>query len=160
MSGSQASVAVQKLAIFACVLSNPTFALKHAAIERTSNSRHRCDRPDSAPIRGPRSDVGMAWNLEPLHPCSERGTVVASHSRGVHTSMLGIIGRFARQARQPAMAAATVAIMLPALAAPSVARGPEAIADVAEQVIDAVVNISTSQNVGGRGTQQPQMPND
>jgi serine protease Do len=74
--------------------------------------------------------------------------------------MLGIIGRFARQARQPALAAATVAIMLPALAVPSLARGPEAIADVAEQVIDAVVNISTSQNVGARGGQQPQMPND
>ena len=75
--------------------------------------------------------------------------------------MLGIIGRSARQARQPALAIATVAIMLPALIAPSSARGPEAIADVAEQVIDAVVNISTSQNVGGRGAQQqPQVPND
>ena len=74
--------------------------------------------------------------------------------------MLGIIGRFARQARQPAVAAATVAIMLPALAVPSLARGPEAIADVAEQVIEAVVNISTSQNVGARSGQQPQMPND
>ena len=75
--------------------------------------------------------------------------------------MLGIIGRFAREARQPAMAAAAVAIMLPALAVPSLARGPEAIADVAEQVIDAVVNISTSQNVGARsGQQQPQAPND
>jgi serine protease Do len=74
--------------------------------------------------------------------------------------MLGIIGRFARQARQPVLAAAAVAIMLAAGAAPSLARGPEAIADVAEQVIDAVVNISTSQNVGARGSQQPQVPND
>jgi serine protease Do len=74
--------------------------------------------------------------------------------------MLGIIGRFARQARQPVLATATVAIMLPALVVPSLARGPEAIADVAEQVIEAVVNISTSQNVGARGSQQPQMPND
>ena len=75
--------------------------------------------------------------------------------------MLGIIGRFARQACQPVLVAATVAIMLPALAVPSLARGPEAIADVAEQVIDAVVNISTSPNVGARGSpQQPQTPND
>jgi serine protease Do len=74
--------------------------------------------------------------------------------------MFGIIGRVARQVREPALAAATVAIMLPALAAPSLARGPEAIADVSEQVIDAVVNISTSQNVGARGSQQPQTPND
>ena len=113
------------------------------------------DGPDSAPIPG----LGRASG-SPLHPLRERGTVVASHSRGVHTSMLGIIGRFARQARQPALATATVAIMLPALIAPSLARGPEAIADVAEQVIDAVVNISTSQNVGGRGAQQQQAPND
>jgi serine protease Do len=74
--------------------------------------------------------------------------------------MLGNIGRFIRQVRQPALAAATVALMLPALVAPSSARGPEGIADVAEQVIDAVVNISTSQNVGARSGQQPQTPND
>jgi serine protease Do len=74
--------------------------------------------------------------------------------------MLGILARFARQARQPALAAALVAITLPAFVSPSLARGPEAIADVAEQVIEAVVNISTSQNVGGGNRQQPQLPND
>jgi serine protease Do len=47
--------------------------------------------------------------------------------------------------------------------APAQARGPEAIADVAEKVIDAVVNISTSQTVdrgGDSGGQQaqPQLP--
>ena len=46
--------------------------------------------------------------------------------------------------------AAAAAIALPALSIPSQARGPEAIADVAEKVIDAVVNISTSQKVEGR----------
>jgi serine protease Do len=57
--------------------------------------------------------------------------------------------------------AAAAAIALPALSSPSQARGPEAIADVAEKVIDAVVNISTSQKVEGRpggsggGAQQP-----
>ena len=75
--------------------------------------------------------------------------------------MFGPLARFSRQVRRPAFAAAAVAIMLPALAVPSLARGPEAIADVAEQVIDAVVNISTSQNVGGRSAQQqPQVPGD
>ena len=74
--------------------------------------------------------------------------------------MLGTLARFTRQARQPAFAAAAVAIMLPALTFPSLARGPEAIADVAEQVIEAVVNISTAMNVGARGSQQPQIPND
>ena len=44
--------------------------------------------------------------------------------------------------------------------APAQARGPEAIADVAEKVIDAVVNISTSQTVevkSGDGA-MPQLP--
>jgi len=38
------------------------------------------------------------------------------------------------------------------------ARGPESIADVAERVIDAVVNISTSQTVDARGGAMPQVP--
>src|ERR1700748_1672554 len=46
--------------------------------------------------------------------------------------------------------------------APAFARGPEGVADVAEKVIDAVVNISTSQTVeakagDGRGA-VPQLP--
>ncbi len=47
-----------------------------------------------------------------------------------------------------------------AFGAPAQARGPEGIADVAEKVIDAVVNISTSQNVeakGGGGNTMPQL---
>jgi serine protease Do len=48
-----------------------------------------------------------------------------------------------------------------AVVSPALARGPEGIADVAEKVIDAVVNISTSQTVeakgDGRGT-MPQLP--
>ncbi|CAN7410995.1 Do family serine endopeptidase [Bradyrhizobium sp. LjRoot220] len=50
-------------------------------------------------------------------------------------------------------------------AAPAFARGPDGIADIAEKVIDAVVNISTSQNVeakgGGGGSDRqttPQLP--
>jgi serine protease Do len=73
--------------------------------------------------------------------------------------------------RRPALAAATAAaiVFTPSLAA---ARGPDNIADVAEAVIDAVVNISTSQtvNAGGparsapetrpspEGRQSPQVP--
>ena len=37
------------------------------------------------------------------------------------------------------------------ISAPALARGPEGIADVAEKVIDAVVNISTSQTVEAKG---------
>ena len=35
--------------------------------------------------------------------------------------------------------------------APAFARGPDGIADIAEKVIDAVVNISTSQTVEAKG---------
>src|SRR5690349_6822435 len=41
---------------------------------------------------------------------------------------------------------------------PSAARGPEGIADVAEQVIDAVVNVSTKQSVDLRNGAMPQLP--
>jgi serine protease Do len=50
-------------------------------------------------------------------------------------------------------------MVLPALSA-SAARGPDNVADVAERVIDAVVNISTSQKVETRNTPMPQLPND
>ncbi len=51
-----------------------------------------------------------------------------------------------------------VAIVLPALFSPAAARGPDAIADVAEKVIDAVVNISTSQSLGAKASPTPQLP--
>src|SRR5580693_6957746 len=41
---------------------------------------------------------------------------------------------------------------------PAAARGPENIADVAEQVIDAVVNVSTSQKVDARVSGMPDLP--
>jgi serine protease Do len=57
----------------------------------------------------------------------------------------------------PAFAALTVAILVtPAL--PAFARGPDGIADVAEKVIDAVVNISTSQTVDSRVGNMPNLP--
>jgi serine protease Do len=75
--------------------------------------------------------------------------------------MLGTLARFTRQVRQPAFAAAcAAAIALPALATSAAARGPEKIADISEQVIEAVVNISTAQNVQARPSQRPQLPND
>src|SRR5437867_7472326 len=79
--------------------------------------------------------------------------------------MLGTLVRYTRQVRRPALAAlALSALMLPPLTAPASARGPDGIADVAERVIDAVVNISTSQNVASRnqggGGAAPNLPND
>src|SRR6187455_442676 len=52
--------------------------------------------------------------------------------------------------------AAAVAFL--AMTAPAAARGPEGIADVAEQVIDAVVNVSTKQSVDLRSGAMPQLP--
>ena len=75
--------------------------------------------------------------------------------------MLGTFARYTQQVRRPALAAVAIsALVLPALSVPSFARGPDNIADVAEQVIDAVVNISTSQNVASRNVPMPNLPND
>jgi serine protease Do len=78
--------------------------------------------------------------------------------------MACLLTAFTYAIRRPALTAiAVAAIALPTLSSPGFARGPEAVADVAEKVIDAVVNISTSQKVEGRsgsgGTQQaPNLP--
>jgi serine protease Do len=58
-----------------------------------------------------------------------------------------------------AVVTAAVVIALPLGATPAFARGPEAISEVAEAVIDAVVNISTSQKVEAKaGAEMPQLP--
>src|SRR5215470_17510971 len=76
-------------------------------------------------------------------------------------SMLGTLARFTRQIRRPALAAIAISgLALPAMTTPLLARGPDVIADVAEQVIDSVVNISTSQNVTARNNPVPNLPND
>jgi serine protease Do len=53
--------------------------------------------------------------------------------------------------------AATVAlaVAIPLVAGPAQARGPDNIADVAEKVINAVVNVSTSQSVDNRNSATP-----
>ncbi len=50
------------------------------------------------------------------------------------------------------------AIAWPAMTVPAAARGPDGIADVAEAVIDAVVNISTKQTVDMTANAMPQLP--
>jgi serine protease Do len=68
--------------------------------------------------------------------------------------------------RAPSLWAAAICLgaVTTLLSLPALARGPDGIADVAEKVIDAVVNISTTQTVeakaggdGGRGA-MPQLP--
>ncbi|WP_315762709.1 MULTISPECIES: Do family serine endopeptidase [unclassified Bradyrhizobium] len=67
------------------------------------------------------------------------------------------------QRLRPILTAACVAVAGALVSAPAQARGPEGIADVAEKVIDAVVNISTSQTVEVKGGSEgkgavPQLP--
>src|SRR5947209_3685964 len=71
--------------------------------------------------------------------------------------MNGPIEVLTRRARPLAVAAGLACALL---ANPASARGPENIADVAEKVIDAVVNISTSQTVTslGDGSAIPNLP--
>ena len=79
--------------------------------------------------------------------------------------MTGAIPAFCHRLR-PVLAAICLGATLGAasvlISAPAAARGPDGIADVAEKVIDAVVNISTSQTVeakGGDGRDaMPQLP--
>jgi serine protease Do len=67
---------------------------------------------------------------------------------------------------RPILTAACLAVASALVSAPASARGPEGVADVAEKVIDAVVNISTSQTIdakagngGGDGKgAAPQLP--
>jgi serine protease Do len=79
--------------------------------------------------------------------------------------MAGLTAPVATHPRRPLRAALTVAaVILPLMATASFARGPERITETAEAVIDAVVNISTSQKVAGRqggqggGGAMPQLP--
>jgi serine protease Do len=74
--------------------------------------------------------------------------------------MRGTLAQLSRQVRPSLAALAAAAILLPAATAGAAVRGPDVIADVAEKVIDAVVNISTSQKVEARNTPMPQLPND
>ena len=76
--------------------------------------------------------------------------------------MTGAIPAFCHRLR-PVVAAICLSATGLLISAPASARGPDGIADVAEKVIDAVVNISTSQTVEARGGGEgrgamPQLP--
>jgi serine protease Do len=72
--------------------------------------------------------------------------------------MVGLFHRPARGMRLAVAVLVAVLIGLPMLPKTAAARGPENIADVAESVIDAVVNISTKQKVSMSGAEMPQLP--
>jgi serine protease Do len=65
---------------------------------------------------------------------------------------------FSRLVRHGAAIAAVSAAIIVMPAWTAAARGPENVADVAEQVIDAVVNISTSQRVDAKLGNMPDLP--
>jgi serine protease Do len=66
--------------------------------------------------------------------------------------------RLAQVAQRGAAMTALAAMIMLLPAKPAAARGPDNIADVAEEVIDAVVNISTSQKIDPRSAQLPDLP--
>ena len=70
-----------------------------------------------------------------------------------------LLTQFASGIRRPVLTIiVATALALPMLSRPALARGPEVIADVAEKVIDAVVNISTAQSADTRATPTPRLP--
>ncbi len=71
---------------------------------------------------------------------------------------MGAFFQLTRAGRTGMALLAVVLMLSPAFVRPAAARGPEAVADVAEQVIDAVVNISTKQSVDM--SDLPQLPPD
>lgn len=71
--------------------------------------------------------------------------------------MVGLLTRSALRLRAPLMAA-VFAAALPFGSGQAASIGPDKIADVAEMVIDAVVNISTSQKIEARNGTGPQLP--
>ena len=72
--------------------------------------------------------------------------------------MVGLPLFVRRSCRSTTLAIAAAVVTIPLVAAPAAARGPDGIADVAEKVINAVVNISTSQTVDNRNNATPQLP--
>src|SRR5882757_7975804 len=66
--------------------------------------------------------------------------------------------RLLRAGRSGLSILTAAAIAWPVMTVPVQARGPDGIADVAEQVIDAVVNISTKQTVDIKAGAMPQLP--
>jgi serine protease Do len=94
----------------------------------------------------------------PLNRREYMGTVAATLP-GESTPMGATFKLMTHRVRRPALAIfAAAAIAWPMFAGPAQARGPDGISDVAEAVIDAVVNISTKQTVDMSKGTMPQLP--
>jgi len=85
-------------------------------------------------------------------------TSKSNHFRSNRLSVRDFSVRLACGMRHGIALAALAAALAVLPGEPAAARGPENIADVAEQVIDAVVNISTSQKVDPHMSDLPDLP--
>src|SRR5262245_59625624 len=95
----------------------------------------------------------------PLKRLEVGATLIESLPPGESTPMGAYVFRSRTSAGRAGLAILTAAAMArPALTGPAAARGPDGIADVAEQVIDAVVNVSIKQSVDLRSGAMPQLP--
>jgi serine protease Do len=93
----------------------------------------------------------------PLNRREAGGSVAHANQEGSRPMRAVLRPYPSRRASRLVAALAVAAIAWPMLHGAAEARGPEAIADVAEAVIDAVVNISTKQSVDLRGD-VPRLP--
>jgi serine protease Do len=99
----------------------------------------------------------------PLKRLEDGATFFATPIPGETTPMGALFTRMTTAAGRTGIRAGlaifvAAAIISPVLTGPAQARGPENIADVAEQVIDAVVNVSTKQSVDLSDNAMPQLP--
>src|SRR5450830_1591344 len=100
----------------------------------------------------------------PLNRREDRATLLQTRFPGdmtpmgaLFTSLTMPVGR--ANMRKGLAIFAAAAIAWPALTGPAAARGPDGISDVAETVIDAVVNVSTKQTVDiSSSGAMPQLP--
>src|SRR5262245_21222400 len=98
-------------------------------------------------------------DLDALETPRSRGHSQQSSPPGDSTPMGAHLFRLRTPVSRAGLAILTAAaVAWPALTGPAAARGPEGIADAAEQVIDAVVNVSTKQSVDLRSGAMPQLP--
>jgi len=94
-----------------------------------------------------------------LNRLEDSATLSQMHFAGESMPMGALFTRLTTPAWRAGLAVFLAgAIVWPALSGSALARGPDNISDVAEAVIDAVVNISTKQSVDIKSNAMPQLP--
>ena len=93
-----------------------------------------------------------------LNPRQDGGSVEFEPLPGELTPMGANFSHLTQRGRATLAIFAAAAIAWPMFTQAAAARGPDGIADVAEAVIDSVVNVSTKQTVDMGGGAMPQLP--